>query len=351
MERVKQSAEEILTINQDAMVRKSDRVRRIADQMIAFMIVAAVGTAVLGILLSITLTHRMLRPLSVLTQAVHRIGEGDLEVRAHVEGTDEIAQLANEFNTMTDHLNRYRRSSPGALLQAQQMSQAAIDSLPDPIIVLGVEGEVIHVNRAAEALLGVTFSPKTVDLFRNLPPELKATMEGIRRHVFGGKGAYQPRGFEEAVRVPSSEGDRFFLPRANPLYREEGDIIGVTVLLQEVTRLRRFDELKNDLVATVAHEFRTPLTSLRMAIHLCLDETVGTLTEKQADRVGAATYFLLHLMATSLVTLVYVLVALRLSPPMTGLVFLCGYTLQKAVYCCRVGATMRRGMERRSTRK
>ena len=37
----------------------------------------------------------------------------------------------------------------------------------------------------------------------------------------------------------------------------------------------RFDELKNDLVATVAHEFRTPLTSLRMAIHLCAEEAVG----------------------------------------------------------------------------
>ena len=50
----------------------------------------------------------------------------------------------------------------------------------------------------------------------------------------------------------------------------------------------RFDELKNDLVATVAHEFRTPLTSLRMAIHLCAEEAVGPLTEKQADLISAA---------------------------------------------------------------
>ena len=55
-----------------------------------------------------------------------------------------------------------------------------------------------------------------------------------------------------------------------------------------MTRLRRFDELKNDLVATVAHEFRTPLTSLRMAIHLCAEEAVGPLTEKQADLLHAA---------------------------------------------------------------
>jgi two-component system, NtrC family, sensor histidine kinase KinB len=41
-------------------------------------------------------------------------------------------------------------------------------------------------------------------------------------------------------------------------------------------------------VATVAHEFRTPLTSLRMAIHLCAEEMVGPLTEKQADVLAAA---------------------------------------------------------------
>jgi signal transduction histidine kinase len=46
--------------------------------------------------------------------------------------------------------------------------------------------------------------------------------------------------------------------------------------------------LKNDLVATAAHEFRTPLTSLRMAIHLCLEQVVGPVTEKQADLLHAA---------------------------------------------------------------
>src|SRR6185369_11217788 len=95
------------------------------------------------------------------------------------------------------------------------------------------------------------------------------------------------KGFEEAVKVPSSEGDRYFLPRATPVYEEQGGIAGATVILQDVTRLRRFDELRNDMVATVAHEFRTPLTSLRMAIHLCLEEAVGPLTPKQAELLWA----------------------------------------------------------------
>ncbi len=76
--------------------------------------------------------------------------------------------------------------------------------------------------------------------------------------------------------------------RATPVYEQRGRVTGATVILQDVTRLRRFDELKDDLVATVAHEFRTPLTSLRMAIHLVLEGVAGSLTEKQADLLYAA---------------------------------------------------------------
>jgi signal transduction histidine kinase len=60
------------------------------------------------------------------------------------------------------------------------------------------------------------------------------------------------------------------------------------VVLQDATRLRRFDELRSDVVATVAHELRTPLTSLRMAVHLCAEEAAGPISEKQADLLFAA---------------------------------------------------------------
>ena len=109
----------------------------------------------------------------------------------------------------------------------------------------------------------------------------------MRVHVLE-KGAFVPKGLEEAVAVPTREGVRYLLPRANPVSGEDGAVVGATIVLQDVTRLRRFDELKTDMVATVAHEFRTPLTSLRMAIHLCTDGVVGSLTPKQSDLLYAA---------------------------------------------------------------
>ncbi len=285
--RLQAAADEVLALNQDAMVRKSDRARRAAERNSSFVVVATVAALALGLVSSLALTARLLKPMAALSQTVRRIGEGDLEARARVDGKDEIAALAQEFNTMADRLGQYRTSSLGELLQAQQASQAAIDSLPDPVLVLDPAGGVLNLNRAAEAMLRIG-AGGAVPSISALEPALRAVVERVRQHVLSGKGAYVPRGFEEAVRVASPEGDRHLLPRATPVYSEQGSIVGATIVLQDVTRLMRFDELKNDLVATVAHEFRTPLTSLRMAIHLCAEEVVGPLTEKQADLMAAS---------------------------------------------------------------
>lgn len=283
---LKQSADRVLEFNQDAMVRKSDRVKQIATHMTTVMVLSTVVASLVGIFASILLTRRLLHPLSVLSLATRRLGEGDLAVRAQIEGEDEIARLAAEFNAMAEHLEKYRRSSLGELFQAQQTTQAAIDSLPDPVLVFDLEGRLINLNAASERFLGLSLDRD--DPFRKMPTEFMDTLEKAKNHVLGGRGAFVPKSFDEAVRLTSSEGDRWFLLRAHPLYGNEEGIQGATVLMQDVTRLRRFDELKTDLVSTVAHELRTPLTSLHMAIHLCVDETVGSLNEKQASLLFAA---------------------------------------------------------------
>jgi NtrC-family two-component system sensor histidine kinase KinB len=147
---------------------------------------------------------------------------------------------------------------------------------------------VVNANEAATALLGIDPEAGLAEPFAAVEPGLRAILEAARQHVVTGKGPYAPRGLEEAVRVAGEGGERAFLPRATPVYADEGGIAGAAIVLQDVTRLLRFDQLKNDLVATVAHELRTPLTSLRMAIHLCAEEVVGPLTAKQSDLLFAA---------------------------------------------------------------
>jgi PAS domain S-box-containing protein len=284
---VKDAADVILNMNQDAILRRSESLRRRSEQVQRLTVFGVIAALVIGLWFSSRLTTRALRPVSVLSQAVRRLGQGDLEARAVVEHAGEIGQLAKDFNAMAGRLKSYRESSLGELLQAQQASQAAIDSLPDPVIVFGLKGGILNINQSAEHVLGLSLEAQGDPMVR-VQPDLRDMLERVRTHVLGGRGAYIPKGYEEAIRVDTPEGARFFLPRASPVYGEASGISAATVILQDVTRLKRFDELKNDLVATVAHEFRTPLTSLRMAIHLCADEVVGPLNEKQADLLHAA---------------------------------------------------------------
>lgn len=285
---VKDLADRILALNQDAMLRRSEQARESAWETSGVLIGCAIVAAIAGIVASSMLTARMLRPVSVLRQASKRIGDGDFSARARVGGKDEIADLARDFNGMAEQLERYHESSLGELLQAQQTSQAAIESLPDPVVIFGARGGVLAVNGPAEQWLGIRLEAESTEPLSHAPPAVREVLERARLHVLGGKGTWSPRGFEDAVCVPSPEGDRWLLPRASPVYGEAGEIAGATAILQDVTRLRRFDELKSDMVATVAHEFRTPLTSIRMAIHLLAEETVGPLNTRQADLVHAA---------------------------------------------------------------
>lgn len=284
---VRDKAQGLLDINQDAMTRKSDRAQREARRAETFMVSAAILALILGALLSSMAARRLLQPFELLTRTVTRLGEGDFEARVDVGGRDEVAQLADDINAMAIHLSQFKRSSLGELLLAQEASQAAIDSLPDPVVVFDLDGSILNLNRAAETLLGLSVDAQggAVD---TMPEAVRECLERVRGHVLSGKGAYVPRGFEEAVRVATAAGEHYLLPRATAVHSEEGGVTGATVVLQDVTRLRRVDDLRNNLVSTVAHELRTPLTSLRMAIHLCLERVGGPLTEKQADLLYAA---------------------------------------------------------------
>jgi PAS domain S-box-containing protein len=287
----KNAADRILDLNQDAMVQKRDQARRSAKRFNAVMLATALLASLIGLAASTVLTRRILSPLSILGQTARRLGEGDMEVRAKVSREDEIGTLAHDFNLMADRLAQYRHSSLGELLQAQQQAQAAIDSLPDPILIFDLEGHLLSANRAAERILHVTVEESTGAPMARAEPQIRAVVEKVRVKALADEAGYAPAGFDEAVRVSPSGSDGndvFLLPRATRVTTEQGGLVGVTVILQDVTRVLRFDELKNNLVATVAHEFRTPLTSLRMAVHLCAEESVGPLNDKQLDLMQAA---------------------------------------------------------------
>ena len=97
-----------------------------------------------------------------------------------------------------------------------------------------------------------------------------------------------PTSFEKAIPVRLDDHEAFLLPRVIGMRDESGNMFGAALILQDVTRFRLLDEVKTNLVSTVSHELKTPLTSIRMGLHLLLEERIGPLTAKQLELLLAA---------------------------------------------------------------
>jgi signal transduction histidine kinase len=214
-----------------------------------------------------------------VTQAALGISAGNLDQVVPLVSDDELGQLAQAFNTMTRHLRDYRHSQRSQLRRVERTGQATIDSFPDPVLVLDAEGQVEMANPAARRLLGIL---PTRDGQPGIPWQPPEALRRPLADALAGVRDYLPEGFDNAIQF-GAEQERSFLPHLMTIRDAGGATLGAAVLLQDVTRFRFLDQFKTNLVATVSHELKTPLTSLRLALHLVLEEAVGPLTPKQTE--------------------------------------------------------------------
>jgi len=119
----------------------------------------------------------------------------------------------------------------------------------------------------------------------------RATFDALLEKITAALIAYfqmQIRAGADAIQIFHDGEEHFFLPEAIPILDEQRELAGVTLVLSDVTDLRRLSEMKRGLISTVSHELKTPLTSVRLAIHALLSEKVGPLTFKQSELLAAA---------------------------------------------------------------
>src|SRR5258705_1610091 len=158
------------------------------------------------------------------------------------------------------------------------MTEITFSAFPDAILALSVDGRIDFANPAAEELL------KRLDSQVGLPLRIQEKAENVLR----GAPDYMPTSFEKAVPVRINEDTAFLLPRVIGMRDDSGKLFGAAVVLQDVTRFRLLEEVKTNLVSTVSHELKTPLSSIRMGLHLLLEEKIGPLNPKQLELLLAA---------------------------------------------------------------
>ncbi len=278
---IKQSADHILQMNQQNMSDANMTARAKAAQASQRMYLLLICGSGLAMLFMFFIRTWILRPIAGLIRSAEEIRKGNLDLVVSSASKDELGQLSRTFDAMTASLRESRRMSRAGMIRLQRTMQQAFNTLPDALAVVDLNGRLELVTDSARMTLGI----KANSSLRELPFP-RATMFCDEAMISG--HVVESPDSNTWIQHFANGKEYFFRPKAIPILDDDKATVGAILLFEDVTHLKQKDEVKSGLVSTVSHQLKTPLTSIRMALYLLLDDKLGPLSAKQEELLIAA---------------------------------------------------------------
>ena len=282
--KLRAECEHLLQLNQRAMLGKSEAAAGVAQLWFYRTLLIAGALIAAGTVLAFFLAKRIVEPLRQLTASTARIAGGDLSAKVAVSSRDEVGVLAVEYNRMAERIRQLRSSDMGKLLVAQQTTEAAIDSLYDPVMVTDCEGCVTKLNPAAAEIFG-SEKENTGKHVGEVARDVR--IAGAVAEALESQRPVAGEGMSSVLPLAVDGSERAFRLRTTPMRDNGHHLLGAVTILEDITHLREIDRLKSEFIATASHELRTPLTSVQMGVHLLLEGALGELTDQQNEVLQA----------------------------------------------------------------
>jgi two-component system, NtrC family, sensor histidine kinase KinB len=280
-QKLKDEAQATLEMNQQNMSEENDNARKLAASAHERMLLSILICALVAVTLSYLIHRWILIPVYQLTDSVKEIQQGNFDLIVEKRSGDEMGQLIDSFNVMTERLRQTRQSEKAKLARSRQATKEVFNALPTAIVVINFNGDIEISTEIAEKYFKLRSQTNIFELgIEWLSKMIKEVLDKDQLIEYKGAGSY--------IQKFINNKEYFFHPIAIPLRSEDKIQTGAVLILKDVTQAFEQQELKHSIISTVSHQLKSPLTSLRMSIHILLDGSIGQLNDKQVDLLMSA---------------------------------------------------------------
>ncbi|MBD1392031.1 HAMP domain-containing sensor histidine kinase [Mucilaginibacter glaciei] len=284
--KIRQTLRAIEQLNMQAIVRKNDNARKSVSRATLFL--GLVGTFTFLVLFSFSVNFPgfIANPLRALLEGIREIGQGNYNKRLHFEQNDEFAEVAGAFNQMAARLNQWESSNLATVISEKRRIETIIDQMQDAIIGIDEKQEILFMNDAARKTLNITDdkvvgqNTETLTKSNDLLKTILKNDSSIKpfKIVLDGRELHFQMQSSDII-IPNLDDTKGALQLAS---RSAGKVY----ILKNITEFKERDEAKTNFIATISHELKTPIASIKMSLKLLNDQRIGAINAEQEQLVN-----------------------------------------------------------------
>jgi len=284
--KIRKDISEITLLNMNAISHKSEVAKITSRKAIIWISVTGTIFLIISFVLLFNLPSGIAHPLEILTNSVKEITAKNYSLRVDYKNKDEFGLLAESFNTMAEKLEEYEKINISKILHEKKRIDAIINNMHDPVIGFDDSLNIIFMNTEAKSISGL----RDTDIIGKQAKDIALKNDFIRL-IIQDLSVYDVKAKKsETIKIFSGNKEYYFEKESvriidTSVHERSANHIGDVIILKNVTTFKELDIAKTNFIATVSHEMKTPVSSIKMSTHLLESTKAGQITEEQKSLI------------------------------------------------------------------
>ncbi len=272
---IRQAVQHINDLNQEAILRKNSVAQRTAEDAKLWLTIIFTALVLIAFSFIYNFPGIISGPISTLSEGISAIANKDYQKRIRLDQNDEFGDLANAFNVMAEKLDEYEHSNIAQIKFEKSRIEAIINQMRDGIIGLDEKKNILFLNAVSQKLLGL----KGSDIIGQYAADVAIKNDLMRTLL-------QEENNKTELKIYADNKESYFNKEVIHVTNND-QVIGQVIVLRNITIFREFNEAKTNFIATISHELKTPISSIKMSAQLLEDERIGKLSNEQKELIGS----------------------------------------------------------------